>query len=47
MRLTTPDNYAVRNLDVLRRNDAPLSGLADIARAYAVSELFLFKIRSP
>ncbi|MEM5474073.1 iron-responsive transcriptional regulator RirA [Hoeflea sp. AS60] len=47
MRLTRQTNYAVRILMYCAANDAPLSRIGDIAKAYAVSELFLFKILQP
>jgi len=47
MRLTRQTNYAVRILMYCAANDAPLSRIGDIAKAYQVSELFLFKILQP
>jgi len=47
MRLTRQTNYAVRILMYCAANDAPLSRIGDIAKAYSVSELFLFKILQP
>lgn len=47
MRLTRQTNYAVRMLMYCAANDGQLSRIADIAKAYAVSELFLFKILQP
>ena len=47
MRLTRQTNYAVRILMYCAANDADLSRIGEIARAYTVSELFLFKILQP
>ena len=47
MRLTRQTNYAVRILMYCAANDAQLSRIGDIAKAYSVSELFLFKILQP
>ena len=47
MRLTRQTNYAVRILMYCAANDADLSRIGEIARAYSVSELFLFKILQP
>ncbi len=47
MRLTRQTNYAVRILMYCAANGAELSRIGDIARAYQVSELFLFKILQP
>lgn len=47
MRLTRQTNYAVRILMYCAANDGPLSRIGDIAKAYSVSELFLFKILQP
>src|SRR6187402_2378179 len=47
MRLTKQTNYAVRMLMYCAANDGYLSRIAEIAKAYGVSELFLFKILQP
>lgn len=47
MRLTRQTNYAVRMMMYCAANTDGLSRVPDIARAYAVSELFLFKILQP
>lgn len=47
MRLTKQTNYAVRMLMYCAANDGHLSRIPEIARAYGVSELFLFKILQP
>ena len=47
MRLTRQTNYAVRMLMYCAANTDELSRVPDIARSYAVSELFLFKILQP
>lgn len=47
MRLTKQTNYAVRILMYCAANDGHLSRIPEIARAYGVSELFLFKILQP
>lgn len=47
MRLTKQTNYAVRMLMYCAANDGRLSRIPEIARAYSVSELFLFKILQP
>lgn len=47
MRLTRQTNYAVRMLMYCAANDGQLSRIGDIAEAYSVSELFLFKILQP
>jgi len=48
MRLTKQTNYAIRMLMYCAVNDgSALSRVQDIARAYSVSELFLFKILKP
>lgn len=47
MRLTKQTNYAFRILIYCAANDHRLSRVADIARSYAVSEPFLFKILQP
>lgn len=47
MRLTRQTNYAMRILMYCAANDGKLSRIPEIARAYSVSELFLFKILQP
>ncbi|MBX3569711.1 MAG: iron-responsive transcriptional regulator RirA [Rhizobiaceae bacterium] len=47
MRLTRQTNYAVRILMYCAANDGRLSRVPEIAAAYTVSELFLFKILQP
>lgn len=47
MRLTRQTNYAIRILMYCAANDGQLSRIAEIASAYSVSELFLFKILQP
>ena len=47
MRLTRQSNYAIRALVYCAVNEPGLSRVADIARAYAISELFLFKLIKP
>ena len=47
MRLTRQTNYAVRILMYCAANDGQLSRIPEIAAAYSVSELFLFKILQP
>lgn len=47
MRLTKQTNYAVRMLMYCAANQGHLSRIPEIARAYNVSELFLFKILQP
>ncbi len=47
MRLTKQTNYAVRMLMYCAVNEGKLSRIPEIARAYGVSELFLFKILQP
>lgn len=47
MRLTRQTNYAMRILMYCAANDGRLSRIPEIARAYSVSELFLFKILQP
>ena len=47
MRLTRQTNYAIRMLMSCAANGARLSRVREIAAAYAVSELFLFKILQP
>ncbi len=47
MRLTRQTNYAVRILMYCATNPGRLSRIPEIAAAYSVSELFLFKILQP
>ncbi|HUN13367.1 MAG TPA: iron-responsive transcriptional regulator RirA [Rhabdaerophilum sp.] len=47
MRLTRQTNYAVRILMYCAANKDRLSRIPEIAAAYSVSELFLFKILQP
>ena len=47
LRLTKQTNYAVRMLMYCAANDGKLSRIPEIAKAYGVSELFLFKILQP
>ncbi|HVW57777.1 MAG TPA: iron-responsive transcriptional regulator RirA [Rhizobiaceae bacterium] len=47
MRLTRQTNYAIRLLMYCAANNGRLSRVAEIASAYNVSELFLFKILQP
>lgn len=47
MRLTRQTNYAVRILMYCAANQGRLSRIPEIAEAYGVSELFLFKILQP
>lgn len=47
MRLTRQSNYAIRTLVYCAVNDPELSRVAEIARAYGISELFLFKLIKP
>ncbi|KQW31670.1 iron-responsive transcriptional regulator [Rhizobium sp. Root274] len=47
MRLTKQTNYAVRMLMYCAANNEQLSRIPEIAKAYGVSELFLFKILQP
>jgi Rrf2 family transcriptional regulator, iron-responsive regulator len=47
MRLTKQTNYAVRMLMYCAANNGNLSRIPEIAKAYGVSELFLFKILQP
>ena len=47
MRLTRQTNYAMRILMYCAANEGRLSRIPEIATAYAVSELFLFKILQP
>ncbi len=47
MRVTKQTNYAIRMLMYCAANPGELSRVPDIAKAYRVSELFLFKILKP
>jgi Rrf2 family iron-responsive transcriptional regulator len=47
MRLTRQTNYAMRILMYCAANNDRLSRIPEIASAYSVSELFLFKILQP
>ncbi|MEP9395872.1 iron-responsive transcriptional regulator RirA [Mesorhizobium sp. KR2-14] len=47
MRLTRQTNYAIRILMYCAANKDRLSRIPEIAQAYSVSELFLFKILQP
>lgn len=47
MRLSKQTNYAVRTLVYCAVNEPGLSRVSDIARTYAISEMFLFKIILP
>lgn len=47
MRLTKQTNYALRMLMYCADNQESLSRVPEIAKAYAVSEFFLFKILQP
>lgn len=47
MRLTKQTNYAVRMLMYCAANRGQLSRVAEVAKAYTVSEPFLFKILQP
>lgn len=47
MRLTRQTNYAFRILMYCASNSGQLSRIPEIASAYSVSELFLFKILQP
>ena len=47
MRLTRQTNYAVRIMMYCAANSGRLSRIPEIASAYGVSELFLFKILQP
>lgn len=44
MRLTKQTNYAIRILMYCAANPSALSQISEIAKAYDVSELFLFKV---
>ena len=47
MRLTRQTNYAIRMLMYCAANEGRLSRVTEVAAAYGVSELFLFKILQP
>jgi Rrf2 family iron-responsive transcriptional regulator len=47
MKLTRQSSYAIRTLVYCAVNEPGLSRVADIARAYSISELFLFKLIKP
>ena len=47
MRLTRQSSYAIRTLIYCAVNEPKLSRIADIAKAHAISELFLFKLIKP
>ncbi|WP_265517973.1 iron-responsive transcriptional regulator RirA [Nitratireductor luteus] len=47
MRLTRQTNYAIRILMYCGANEGRLSRIPDIAQAYSLSDLFLFKILQP
>ncbi|WP_336276224.1 iron-responsive transcriptional regulator RirA [Bartonella sp. CB178] len=47
MRLTKQTNYALRMLMYCADNQESLNRVPEIAEAYAISELFLFKILQP
>ena len=47
MRLTRQSSYAIRTLMYCAVNSPGLSRVADIAKAHAISELFLFKLIKP
>jgi Rrf2 family iron-responsive transcriptional regulator len=47
MRLTRQSNYAIRTLIYCAVNEPGLSRVGDIAKAHAISELFLFKLIKP
>ena len=47
MRVTKQTNYAIRMLMYCAANPGELSRIPQIAKAYGVSELFLFKILKP
>ena len=47
MRLTRQTNHAIRMLMYCAVNPDKLSRVGDIAAAYSLSELFLFKILQP
>jgi Rrf2 family transcriptional regulator, iron-responsive regulator len=47
MKLTRQSSYAIRTLIYCAVNEPELSRIADIAKAHAISELFLFKLIKP
>ncbi|MCC2688131.1 MAG: rirA [Rhizobiaceae bacterium] len=47
MRLTRQTNYALRILMYCATNSGRLSRIPEVARAYSLSELYLFKIMQP
>ena len=47
MRLTRQSSYAIRTLIYCAVNEPKLSRITDIAKAHAISELFLFKLIKP
>ncbi|MEQ1901206.1 MAG: iron-responsive transcriptional regulator RirA [Devosia sp.] len=47
MRLTRQTSYAIRTLVYCAVNSPGLSRVSDIAKAHAISELFLFKLIKP
>lgn len=47
MRLTRQSNYAIRTLVYCAVNEPGLSRVSEIAEAYGISELFLFKLIKP
>jgi hypothetical protein len=47
VRLTRQSNYAIRALVYCAVNEPELSRVADIAKSYNISELFLFKLIKP
>lgn len=47
VRLTRQSNYAIRTLVYCAVNEPGLSRVAEIAKAYNISELFLFKLIKP
>lgn len=47
MRLTRQSSYAVRTLMYCAVNNPSLARVSDIAKAYGISELFLFKLIKP
>lgn len=47
VRLTRQSNYAIRTLVYCAVNEPGLSRVAEVAKAYNISELFLFKLIKP
>src|ERR1700753_4281042 len=47
MRLTRQSSYAIRTLVYCAANEPELSRVAEVAKAYSISELFLFKLIKP